>query len=173
MNGAPAVRYQGSKYDSLYASASLYQGAKAIVYEIGLQPHKGWRVSGFLSGGKTSYFGKLYVTADQVVFVPSREKDQNLTRSMKRPDFTLAQTKDGTEINATSKDNAGIANGLIHSQQFENKTGKPEFDKPDEPAFLHKGHLDPPMEAFLNDFNGSISSFDDAYKRLTNEMGTE
>jgi hypothetical protein len=169
----PAVRYQGSKYGSLYASASQYHGAKAIVYEIGFQPHKGWGVSGILSGGKASYFGKLYVTADQVVFAPSQEKDQNLTWSLKRTDFTLAQTKDGTEINPTTKDNAGIPNGLIHFQPFENKTGKLEFDKPDEPAFLHKGHLDPPMEAFLNDFNGSINSFDDTYKRLTNELGTE
>jgi len=130
---------------------------KGIVYEIGLQPHKGGESPDFCLEARR-LLRQTICHSHQVVFVPSREKDQKPDPEHETARFYVGPDKDGTEINATSKDNAGIANGLIHSQQFENKTGKPEFDKPDEPAFLHKGHLDPPMEAFLNDFNGSISS---------------
>jgi hypothetical protein len=52
--GMPSVSYEGSKYGSLFASITQYQGAKAIVYQIGFQPSKGWGVTGILSGGKSA-----------------------------------------------------------------------------------------------------------------------
>lgn len=170
-NNLPSIQYPGSKYGSIYASVTEFQGAKAIVYEAAFQPHKGWGISGIVSGGKTSYFGKLYITADQVAFVPTQPKDEHLAWTMKRPQFTLAMTGDGMEIKPASKDDSTTPNGLLHFEPVENKTGKLEFSSPDEPSFLHKKKLDPPMQAFLDDLNALIATFGDTFKRLSNEAG--
>ncbi len=170
--GMPSVRYQGSEYGSLFASVTQYQGEKAIAYQVGFQPGKGWGVSGILSGGKSAYFGVLYVTADKVYFVASHDKDEKLNWSVDHSAITFSMTGDGMEIK-TNLGQPDEVRGLIHFQPIEIKTGKMEFDKPDEPSFLHKRSLDPPMEAFLRDFNESLNSFDETYSRLLRETGAE
>ena len=169
--GMPSVSYEGSKYGSLFASITQYQGAKAIVYQIGFQPSKGWGVTGILSGGKSAYFGVLYVTSEKVYFVASHDKDEKWNWSADRSALTVSTTGDGMEMKATADANSSELHGIIHFQPIEIKTGKLEFDKPDEPSCLHKRRLDPPVEAFIRDFNASLNSFDETYARLVGEAG--
>jgi hypothetical protein len=189
--GVPSVHYQGSKGASLYAGVSEYQGAKAILYTIGFEPHQSAGstagktgialASGGLVGaavadkmgwiGPKKYFGKLYITADQVTFVPADEKHQKLSWSLKRSEVTISQANNGQKIEPASEGNKTVPSGLIHFQPIEDSTGKLEFKKPEEAPLLHKKHLDPPMEAFLADFQATLSSFDDTYGRLAKEAG--
>ncbi len=196
-DGLPSIQYPGSKKVSFFAGISKFESAPAVVYFIGFEPKKshaaknaaaaglviagaaicgecGLGLGGFVGGGTASYPGRLFITADQIIFVPSTDKGQKYTWRVPRSSINLKLVGDGEQIvsaSSVSKDQPNPINGLIHLQPIVDKSGKPEFKKPDEPIYLHKKHPDPSVEAFLSDFNSSITAFDQTYKRLMVEAG--
>ncbi len=119
---------------------------------------------------KTSYFGKLYITADQVAFVPTQPKDEHLAWTMKRPQFTLAMTATAWRSSRLAKTTQPPQRSApLRARRKQNRQARVLLA--DEPSFLHKKKLDPPMQAFLDDLNALIATFGDTFKRLSNEAG--
>lgn len=180
--GVTANHYEVDKNISCYIETGSYQGAHAIIVPASFELHesatRGWMMAAATGGHSEiidkakARFGKLYITQDRVVFEPEEgNSSEHFTWSLARTEIHATKDKIGSiEI----KNQPGVW-GYLHFTGFnDKKNGERYTNKPEEGlAAFAKSKPKPPTAAFLNDFDHSLSSFDDEYTQLAQQSGAE
>jgi hypothetical protein len=179
---ASARHYEVDKNISCYIETGAYQGSHAIVVPASFELHessgKGWMMA-IATGGHgdiidkaKAVFGRLYITADKVVFEPEGGKQsERFMWSLDRTQIHASKDKIGSiEIK-----NPPVVWGYLHFTGYnDKKNGERYTSKPEEGlAVFAKSNPKPPVAAFLNDFNNALSSFDVEYAHLAQESGSQ